>query len=708
MRKNLIDEWHKYPFIGTVIPLMAGIVSAEYINIPVGNIVIYTFFALALIILAYLAHYTSYRLRFLFGLCFYVFLFVTGYFLSNKAQKTLEYTWLKQPCTYRAVLMTNPASKKQSVQCEAYLLSYMDGTVKKSVGRFVMLSFAKDSAARILQAGDAITYYARTTRPESSTNPGMFDYAGYLRHQGIAATAYLPSYAWWKVHSTDSGGTFEDELPLSVRFVLAFRKTRNYLLDSYRNNKVKEETVAVLSALTLGDVSGLPQQLKDDYSVSGAGHILALSGSHLAVLYAILELLFSFSLYRWKSGKFVGKILIITLIWSFVFLTGSQPSVVRAAVMYTLLTGASLFSRKSLSLNSLAAAAFFMLMLDPLSLFDVGFQLSFLAVLGILLFNDRLYTCLRTPYKVVNYIVSILTVSISVQIISAPLVLYYFSSFPLYFLLTNLLVVPISSVILLVALLGFFIHFVAGCEVLSSRIIGSLYWMVELQNRGVTWISGLPHSSLYLPGVTVWLVLWGYVMLLFFRLKKYGRPITRWYVGLTLMFMGTVCVAWQWQKRKNTSYIVFYDNRRCPAVHLVSGNRKGLLFPAWKDSVITGMSYIEKSSWKPSGIPYPEVVVPEDGILQCLQYRILLLKDFRWMEQRLKERLNIDYVWICRGFYGNLSQTLSSFSVGMVILDASLSEKYRALYRSECIRLSLPFHDIMEKGAYKVLLQRKQ
>lgn len=701
MRKNLLEEWKRYPFLGVALPLMAGIVTAEYICFPTTWKVIYPFLFMSFVITGLLVCYTSFRYRFLFGLFLYGFLFLAGGILCSLKQKSMQVVFPDSPGLYHVVLMTNPSPKRASVQCQAYILSFTAQDVSHPIGRTAILSFAKTPNAMHLKAGDRVSYYGRTLPPKKNTNPGMFDYAAYLRHQGICAQAYIPSYAWEK---TVEASVFQaDELPFSVKFVLFFRKTRNELLAPYQSG-VNENTASVLSALTLGDVSALPQQLKEDYSIAGASHILALSGSHLAVIYAVLDLLFALCLYRWKAGRYIGKSLIVILIWGFVFLAGAQPSVIRAAVMYTLLVTASLLSRQSLSLNSLAVAAFFMLLADPFALFDVGFQLSFLAVLGILLFNAPLYKRLRTSSRSCNYVISILTVSLSVQLISFPLVLYYFSSFPLYFLLTNLLVVPVSSLVLLLALAGSMLVLFMNDLFLSVWFKEVLYWLVELQNEGVSLLAGLPCSSLYIPGVTKLVAACLYGIMLFLLCKKYFRPLTRWYAGLALSLVGAAFLMWQWVERRNISYLVFYDNRRCPAMHLVKGTRKGVLFPAWKDSVANGLSYIASTSWKTQGLASPEMVVPEDGILLLPECRVLLLKDKRWNVLQLRERLKIDYVWLCRGFYGSLSRPLSSFSVKKIVLDASLSESSRQFYRQECLRLRLPFHDMAEAGACKVFL----
>ena len=701
MRKKFVPEWQKYPFLGILLPLIAGILFAEYVRPPMVVWAVVLLSGILFIVLTVLVKYSSYRFRFLFGWFLYCFLFFSGITLTLLKSTSIHAGFPRTPCLYTAVLMVNGAEKRHSVQCEAYLLSYSDSLVRTACNDYVVLSFRKSPEAKGLKAGDVIHFYGQTRKPRQDSNPGGFDYAAYLRYQGIGGMAYLPSHAWWKATPAVDELAFK-ELPFGVRFIVFFRELRNDMLAHFRGQSEDEETVSALSALTLGDVSGLPQQLKDDYSIAGASHILALSGSHLAVLYAILEMLFTVTLYKWRRGRWIGKAAILLIIWNFVFLAGCQPSIIRASIMYTLLVGASLYSRKTLTMNSLVAAAFFMLLADPFSLFDVGFQLSFLAVLGILLFHSPLYLRLRTPWRGVNYVVSVLTVSLSVQVVSFPLVLYYFSSFPLYFLLTNLLVVPVSSLVLLLAVFSFLMQFVAADSFISLWIVKGLYVLVKIQNEGVKWIASLPFSSLYVPGISLLLVVWMYLSISFCVCRKFFTSLHRKYTTLVLVLSGAVCLCFQQAGAMGGERLVFYDNRRCPAAHIITGTRKGLLFPAWKDSLTTGMAYIRSGFWRREGIPEPEVVVPVDYILQWERCNILLLNSPYWLERQLKSRLKMDYVWVCRGFYGRLSGALSSFSVRIVILDSSLSVKYRERYRKECEMLGLPFHDMAENGAYSI------
>ena len=230
-----------------------------------------------------------------------------------------------------------------------------------------------------------------------------------------------------------------------------FLSQRARLLDRLSENGVDGDAYAVVAAMALGDKAQLTKELKNTYAVTGAAHILALSGLHLSIIYTLLSLL----LYR-RRWQVVSQVLIISCIWLFVFLVGMSASVVRSAVMLTVYALLSLGDRNRMSVNTLAFTAIVMLMVHPLSLFDIGFQLSFLAVLSILVwypvFESLLPQSFLKSHRVVRWLWSLLGVSCAAQLGTAPLVAYYFGRFSSLFLMTNFVVIPFAPLILYLAL----------------------------------------------------------------------------------------------------------------------------------------------------------------------------------------------------------------------------------------------------------------
>ena len=264
-----------------------------------------------------------------------------------------------------------------------------------------------------------------------------------------------------------------------------FLEQRTKLLDRLSESGVDGSVYAVVAAMSLGDKSQLTKELKDTYAVSGASHILALSGLHLGIIYTLLSLLLSHR--RWQV---VSQVVIIVCIWSFVFLVGISASVVRSAVMFTIYALLSLGHRDKMSVNILAFAAIVMLLFNPMSLFDLGFQLSFMAVLAILLFYPLFESvwsqAFLLDHRIFRWLWMMLTVSCAAQIGVAPLIAYYFGRFSNYFLLANLVVVPAATLILYLSLL----------VLLIPSFAYLLIYIVEALNRLLTGIATLPGASI--------------------------------------------------------------------------------------------------------------------------------------------------------------------------------------------------------------------
>ena len=281
------------------------------------------------------------------------------------------------------------------------------------------------------------------------------------------------------------GGSGMSSMSRWERIRLWFLLQRHDLLDRYRNVDASDESYAVLAAMTLGDKSALSSDVRTVYSISGASHILALSGLHLGIIYMLL--------YRLTAGRrrFVfSQIVIIVGIWSFAFLTGLSTSVVRSATMVSVYSLFSLAGRCRSSVNLLCFTALLMLLVQPSLLSDIGFQLSFAAVLSILLLLPLMesffpeYYLIQHPWQRTLY--NIIGVTLAAQIGVAPLIAYHFGRFSTYFLLTNFIVVPAATVILYGALFVFIIP--------SSGSI--LLWIVEILNKALGFVSRMPCASI--------------------------------------------------------------------------------------------------------------------------------------------------------------------------------------------------------------------
>ena len=264
-----------------------------------------------------------------------------------------------------------------------------------------------------------------------------------------------------------------------------FLHQRSKLLERFSDNGIDGDAYAVLAAMSLGDKSALSRDVKDTYSVSGASHVLALSGLHLGIIYMLLSMFLPRR--RWPA---LSQLLIVLMIWAFVFLVGMSVSVVRSAVMLTLYGLLSIGNREKMSINALAFTAIAMLMWNPAWLFDVGFQMSFMAVLAILLFvplfDDVFPAEYLMEHRWLKWVWGMVTVSCSAQLGVAPLIAFYFGRFSTYFLLTNFIVVPAAMLILWLSIV----------VLVFPSLAYLLLYIVQLLNAILLRITAIPGASI--------------------------------------------------------------------------------------------------------------------------------------------------------------------------------------------------------------------
>lgn len=301
-----------------------------------------------------------------------------------------------------------------------------------------------------LRTGDMIVGYGRVTPIVSDENPGAFNAVNYYRAKGIHQQCLLTDHL-----------LILGNYPTWRNKVEHFREKLSAIFD--KQLSVRESGLA--KALLLGDASAVDATGKATFSATGAIHLLAVSGMHVSLLAQVLVLFFS--LFHRIVKRNLSQLLCIGLLGYFAVLTGLSPSVVRSVLMFSLLQMAQLFGEKNNNNHSLLLCAFLMLVFDPPCLFDIGFQLSFLAVFGIYNFQKPLETLIKPNRKIPRFLWSNLCISIAAQALTLPLTLYYFHSFPNYFLLASIGLAFLSSVVMY---LGFLYLFVCSIPYLSHMI----------------------------------------------------------------------------------------------------------------------------------------------------------------------------------------------------------------------------------------------
>lgn len=444
------------PLVPFVICLMAGIVLQEQVNLswPLFPLLV------AMIVIALLL----WKQSLLQSLAIAVCSVLLGMMLMQRQESYLQVIWPEGEVVYEAVVLSDPVEKPKTMAVDVLLVANQ---------RKLKCYLYKDDRSRRLRVGDGLHIQSQI-KVNSDWRRGAFDYRRYLEIHGFTGTTFVSSWKWYKTRvSLESLSIFE-------RTRLAFLRQRAYLLQRLSEQGMAQDQYAIVAAMSLGDKSQLTEELKDVYSRTGASHVLALSGLHLGIIYSLLSMLVVGR--RWRA---VSQVVVISCIWAYVFLVGMSVSIVRSALMLSIYALLSLGHREKMSVNTLAFTAIVLLSVNPLSLFDVGFQLSFMAVLSILVLGPLFMGIFSEVYlqehRIFKWLWGMAAVSSAAQLGVAPLIAYYFGRFSSYFLLTNLIVMPAATLILGLSLavilfpsLAFLLNSVVGWQNTLLKMVAAI------------------------------------------------------------------------------------------------------------------------------------------------------------------------------------------------------------------------------------------
>lgn len=654
-----------------------------------------------LLVVAMLGMCYRYSFHRLYGAVVFLFLFGTGSTLVSYRLKQGEFVFTGHPSVYRFTLHESPEVKDRSILYRGRLEAEVRNDTLLPYARkpVFLLYFPKDTVASALRRGDEVLIYTRLSPATNSGIPDEFDYARHLLRRGVSGTAYVAA-GHWRVIGYRENRTLRQ----------AASDYRRKVLSLYRRLGFRGDELAVLSALTVGDKEELDEEVFETYSVAGAAHVLAISGLHVGCLYMLLFFPFSFLWKRWRWTKPVLLLLIILFLGSFAFFTGLSPSVVRSVTMFSLLALSTFQSEKALTMNTLAVAAFLMLLFHPVWLFDVGFQLSFLSVAAILTIQPVLYRLWEVKNRFLRYVWGLVTVSVAAQIGVVPLVMLYFSRFSNHFLLTNLCVIPLVTLIMYTSLLLLLLTPFPAVQQLVATILDSL---VRTQNAVLRWIERLPFASVDNIWVDTWCVLLLYVCLLLAYRALSRSTVAAVYMALFALLAGASYYSFDYLSHLPRRSLAFYNVRGCPAVHCMTAHTRSWLVCADSLPDIPRLQRALSSHWNHSHIGTPTVVKGDisrpaisvsNGILFYGGKRVCLLSDNRWRNKRAEAPMPVDYLYVSRGYKGDIKELTPLFAIGTVVIDVSLSDYYRERIISDCIDLGIPHLSLSEKGYLRILL----
>jgi len=546
--------------------------------------------------------------------------------------------------------------------------------------------FKKDSFSDNLKFGSKLLVNSPWNIIGLPTNPAQFNYRNYLYNSGIIAQQYVTD-SKWKILNVSKNSSIR-------KYAFIYQKK---LLDILKSNFDGDE-LSVISALLLGYKDLLDREIIMTYASSGAMHILAVSGLHVGIIFMVLNFLLSF-MNRIKFGNYFKAIILIVFLWIYALITGMSPSVLRATTMFSFIIIGSALKRQTNIYNTLAASAFVLLIYNPFILLQVGFQLSYLAVLGIVFLQPKIYNLYKSNNWILDKTWAITTVSISAQIATFPLGMYYFHQFPNYFLLSNLFVIPLATFIIG---LGIFL-FLSNLFLPFSYLIAFLLTkLLVFLNFSMDWVQSLPYSLTIgisisqLETILIYLI----ILMIIPALIKSNFKSMKFALVLSI-----ILVSYQIYEKvtcQNQQYFIVYDVKGEQAIDFVDGNNNYFIADENLANDQSKMRFhimhfrwerrVKKSTFV-SQIFKTNNYFRDLNFIQFYDKKILLYdKGFK----KPISPLVFDYIIAS----SNINVDLKNIKCKQLIIGSSVSKYNREQIKKECLKWDIPFYDVSTEGAY--------
>lgn len=691
----MVNVWRKAPFIRIVLFFIFGILSYPLIThsgiiwvCSIGTIAGFAY---------WLLHLKQVHQRFastnFFSFLIYLFILCVGYFAAWSHDCLNDKTYFGHQLTcsngFEVQLTSYPEQKSKYTKFTAdVVMAIGKGKQNKTQGT-CLLYIPKDTAFQRLKPGDHLLIFNRLQLITNSNSPGAFDYAGYCHQRQLYYQAFLrngevkiiPKYSW------TLNGWFESA-SLATRRILT-----THLHDT--------SSRALAEALLVGYRKNIDAETSAAFSQSGLAHIIAISGMHMALIYGSILWLLHFIPTKRMSRKTQIAIALIGM-WLFAGLTGLPASVLRAAVMLSFVALGDLTQQRISSFNNLAASALFILCIDPNQIYDIGFQLSYLAVLSLILFQKKIAQPFFTTKKWLRSLWQLTASTLAAQILTLPVCLYYFHQFPLLFLLTNLVAIPITSLILYTEFLLICVSKISWLGYIIGQVIT---WLIHSLLHLIQWINSfefatIQHIQLSFPQMCL---LYGMICtasIFWFYRSKWGL------YGTLLCWLGVNLIGIQQRtQRLQQRAVIIYQSNSGSYLEYIKGEHYATVDAMPNNANF--IKYTQNPAHQYLGIqnqqPHLECYKTDSSFdyFQLKNTRLLRIKS---ATARPIQPVKTDYLVLsCQG-YIDTSTFLQSFKPSIVVFDNQLSFSKAKRLSTYFTGHHIPIYHLRQNGSLLINL----
>lgn len=544
--------FQRIPFIRISSLFLIGILISHYLPIDFNWIGILLILMIAILILLWKnSHFTRVE-----DLLISLGLILSGVFFPNREIEQ-DLPTFDQKDYFLAEVCQKPEEKAKTYQSILWIQSRFRAQPLKAIAYF-----SKENFDTTLVPGDQLILLGKPLKIKNRGNPFEFDYQKMMHNKGVDFSIYL------------APGTFKKTGIKIKRLSYFAERVRGKMLLLLSATGIEKEERSVISALTLGYREELDNETMDYFVNTGTIHVLSVSGLHVALIFFILGFLFS-GINHWKFGNIIYPSLMILFLWIYAFITGFSPPVQRSTVMFSFVIIGQSIRRPVNIYNSLFASALVLILLNPNVLFDVGFQLSYLAIFGIVLLQPPLENLIQLKNKILKWAWTLFTVSMAAQLITFPLSILYFNQFPNLFWLSNYFVIP-GTTLLIWLTFGFFV--LSPIPLISGFLATIIQFITNLMLIVLKWMSELPHAvthGIVFNALQTWII---YGFIAAFIIYGFSKKRSWLFGALILLIFFQSTVLWTKYGLFNQKAVYVYNSKNI-LLHLINGRENYIL---WK------------------------------------------------------------------------------------------------------------------------------
>jgi competence protein ComEC len=712
-----MNKFSRFPFLRFLLVFILGIVLYDYFPIATIKFLVYGCLGVGMAYSYLFIRKDTINNPLLIGMVGCVFLITTGYLLAYlHTPKTYpqHYTHSQTIVDYYEVTVDNLVEEKEKTwKTTGEVRSIINHNGILSTSGKILLYFDNNSIEKPCY-GDVFMVKATPQIIMPPKNPQEFDYQLYLSRQGVYCQQYLTAISCQKIAHNPSN--------VLIDLALKTNMMADSILTTFVGNK---QEYGVATAMILGQRDDLDSDLMQAYSAAGAIHVLSVSGLHVGVIYAVLLLALGKLKRKGATGKYLFVGIILLLLWFYALITGLSSPVLRSTFMFSIIVIAQTFRKQQNAYNTVAFSAFCLLLINPNFVFNVGFQLSYLAVLGMIYFQPQLNSLFFIDrsrswfHRSLDRLWKVTTVAVAAQLATFPITIYYFHQFPNYFLLINPIVILLSSIVLIMGLS--FVILAYGLLIFNLLpivyCIGQcLKYTIIALNNAVLWTESLPYSItkfLWLSSSEMWLL----YLLLFALIALWETKNFKWVVMSGLLTVLLISVKTIEKYHQHTQELLVILSNKKHAVYTIVQGKKALLL---SDSTFLGsrknIGYSLNNYWSSVGVLDTMKVNMYD--IRTIEKLGISLKSndsitvFSWQDKTFLQiaknfkniefqgnKVSVDYLILSHKSVKDMNQVIEKVQFKTLIIDGTYTAFYANKLVNQAKALGIKYYDLTKQGA---------